>query len=293
MKSKGISAVLRYVPAEADAIKWGLHVSDCGFTDVVPGSDYPPGKHPPEYALPWERGRILDEYQLIYITGGRGVFENAAIGRVKIEAGHAIILFPGEWHRYRPVKKVGWTENWIGFRGEYAEHIMNGFFSLSKPVFRMGHDEELLTLIRSVVDLTEQTPAGFQQLMAARTVETLARIRMLNMGYHKLDRRLAKKVHQARCYLLEHSEADVDMIALASELGMSYSRFRSLFKSQTGTAPHQYLLDIRINKAKELLADTRLTVSEIAEQLGFASVYYFSRLFKNRSGMTPTQYRKN
>jgi len=287
-----MSAIYRYLPAEIDAIKWGLHVSDCGFTDVVPGSDYPPGKHPPEYDFSWEKGRTLHEYQLIYITEGRGVFENVATGRVKIEAGQVIILFPGEWHRYRPIKKVGWVENWIGFRGDYAEHLMNAFFSLSKPVFRVGHDEELLNLIRSVVDLTEQRPVGVQQLMAARTVEALARVRMLKMGYHKLDRRIAEKIQQARCYLLEHSEEDVDMEKLSSELGMSYSRFRSLFKTQTGTAPHHYLLDIRVNKAKDLLVNTRLTVSEIAEHLGFTSVYYFSRLFKNRAGMTPTQCRQ-
>ena len=82
------------------------------------------------------------------------------------------------------------------------------------------------------------------------------------------------------------------MEALAAELGLSYSRFRTLFRKHTGRSPRQYQLDIRMNRAMELLKESQRTVTEISEILGFSAVYYFSRLFKQRVGKTPGQFRK-
>ncbi len=100
-------------------------------------------------------------------------------------------------------------------------------------------------------------------------------------------------MHRARRYLLSRADGAIDLQQLAARLGMSYSRFRSLFEEHTGMPPRQYHLQIRINKAERLLAETDLTVSEIAARLGFSSVYYFSRLFSKKAGTSPTAFRKN
>jgi AraC-like DNA-binding protein len=287
-----ISAYARYLPAEVDALRWGLHLVDCGFTEVPSGSDYPIGQHPSEYLFSWENGRTLQEYQLVYITKGRGLFESEQTGRVRIQAGHVLLLFPGIWHRYRPVKTVGWDESWIGFGGDYADRIMHGFFPPDRAVIRVGYDENLLHHMRATVDLMQAMPAGYAQLLAARVVDALARVRSLSMSYSATDRETVNKLQQARCFLLDHSAEPIDMRALAKRLGLSYSRFRSMFKAHTGAAPHQYQLDIRTNKARDLLTGTNLTITEIADRLGFSSVYYFSRLFKKREGVSPRQYRE-
>ena len=64
------------------------------------------------------------------------------------------------------------------------------------------------------------------------------------------------------------------------------------FKEHTGLAPNQYLLEVRIRKARELLTNTTLTVTAIAEETGFKSSFYFSRFFKKRAGLSPRQYRE-
>lgn len=254
-------------------------------------SSYPPGQHPDEYNLTWDRGRILQEYQLVYITKGRGIFETAETGVIRINPGQVILLFPGVWHRYRPLKKTGWDESWIGFSGEVADRIMRSFFSPEKAVLSIGYDQQLNDLILSVAELTRSTPPGFQQLMAARTTEALAMLRSLSMSYHAADRESDRKIQQARTHLLQHSSETIDMEQLAKKLGLSYSRFRSLFKEHTGAAPQQYLLSIRINKACELLRHTELPIGEIAERTGFASAYYFSRLFKQKIGTAPSAFK--
>ena len=123
-------------------------------------------------------------------------------------------------------------------------------------------------------------------------MEVLAHVRALAMSYRRIDRVVARKVQQAREYFLEHKGESIDMVTLARNLGMGYSRFRSVFKEQTGVAPHQYQLDIRLNLARHWLIDSALPVAEIADKLGFSSIQYFSRLFKRKEGCSPSSYRK-
>ena len=106
-----------------------------------------------------------------------------------------------------------------------------------------------------------------------------------------MDRRAADIIQKARQAMLEHSAKKVDMVKLAADLGLSYSRFRSLFKQLTGMAPHHYLIDIRLNKACYLLRDSDLSIEAIADITGFSSQFYFSRLFRNRKQCTPSVYR--
>lgn len=282
-----------YLPVEADALQWGLHVIDAGKTEIPPNSAYPPGWHPEGYNFSWDRGRTLSEYQLIYIKRGRGLFETKETGQVKISTGQVFLLHPGIWHRYRPLKKVGWDESWIEFGGDVADRIMGHFFSPKKAVLSIGYDQELEELILSISELTQEAPAGYQQIIAARTMEILALVRSRSMSFNSTDRDAARKIQQARYHLLHHSDENIDTEALALQLGLSYSHFRSLFREHTGTAPLQYLLSIRMNKARELLRHSDLTVSEIAYRLGFSSPYYFSRLFKAKNNCTPGKYRTN
>jgi len=73
---------------------------------------------------------------------------------------------------------------------------------------------------------------------------------------------------------------------------MSYTVFRRLFQKETGHAPLAYQLETRINRARVLLQQTDLSVTEIAHQTGFSNVFYFSKMFSNRTGQTPTACRR-
>lgn len=77
---------------------------------------------------------------------------------------------------------------------------------------------------------------------------------------------------------------------LAAELNISEVYLRKLFSAHYNTSPRQYVLNLRIQKAKQLLTDTPLRMTTIAEQCGFSSQYHFCRIFKERTGLTPTQY---
>jgi len=88
-------------------------------------------------------------------------------------------------------------------------------------------------------------------------------------------------------------DQDIDMEKLAKELGVSYAWFRKAFKAYTGIAPNQYLIQLKIEKAKMLLSSHSKSIKEIAFSLNFKSAFYFSKLFKEKVGMPPVLYRNN
>ena len=85
---------------------------------------------------------------------------------------------------------------------------------------------------------------------------------------------------------------DITNKFLADLCNISEVYFRKLFSRTYGVSPRQYIIDIRINKAKQLLTDGVLNITAISEQCGFASPYHFSRLFKEKTGLTPSEYMK-
>jgi len=284
----------RYQPVEPAAEKWGLYVVDAGYTHISEGQDYPPGHHPDEYQFSWEQGRnSLSEYQLVYITRGKGDFESRAAGKLKVDAGDVFFLHPGSWHRYRPLRSMGWDEQWVGFGGDIAERIMRDFFPPERPLFRVGQHADLFEELRAVGRRMKEAPVGYQQGMAANVLAALGMVRALSL--QQMGSRLdsVTKTQEARRYLLAHYRECVDLEALARRLGMSYSMFRAAFKEETGTSPYQYQLEIRMKHARDLLAHSEMRVIHISERLGFSSVFHFSKTFKQRSGHSPTQFRRS
>ena len=83
-----------------------------------------------------------------------------------------------------------------------------------------------------------------------------------------------------------------DFAALAVQVNLSPSRFRHLFKQETGTTPAQYLKEVRIRRAAKLLRTTFLNVKQIVENVGLGSNAHFVRDFRKLYGITPTAYRR-
>ena len=85
---------------------------------------------------------------------------------------------------------------------------------------------------------------------------------------------------------------DLSNAILTKQARISEVYLRKLFLSQYNTTPKQYILNIRINKAKQLLTDTPFTITAISEECGFKSLYHYCRIFKAKTGLTTTQYAK-
>lgn len=282
----------KYLTVGKRDIDWGLHVVTTGFTKIPPHTPYPPGEHPDDHHFTWERGRVLSEYQIIYITRGRGIHEVEDKAAIHIQEGTVILLFPGVWHRYRPDPETGWDEYWIGFNGKYAKHLMEKkFFPPEHPVLSIGQDENILKLFLQVFESVRRENIGFQQVISAITVQLLANIYVATKRKGFEDRKSEKIINKVKCHLLENIYCEVDLKLLADDMNVSYSWLRKTFKYFTGLSPHQYLLQLRIQKSRHLLASTSKSIKEIAYLTGFESQYYFSRIFKQKMGQNPSDFR--
>ena len=107
------------------------------------------------------------------------------------------------------------------------------------------------------------------------------------------DAERVQLVNKVRLRIRESLESSLTIQQIAIELGISYSNLRKLFKEYTGIAPAMYQQDLRLQRAKELLATTNISIKEIAYKLNFDSPDYFSSKFKIKTGVKPSDFRKS
>lgn len=83
----------------------------------------------------------------------------------------------------------------------------------------------------------------------------------------------------------------VSLSALAADSGLSYAQFKNRFKKSQGVTPMEYITDLRIEKAKSLLAETSLPMEKVADVCGYENQFYFSTMFKKKTGVSPSIFR--
>ncbi|SNR71069.1 AraC-like ligand binding domain-containing protein [Lutibacter agarilyticus] len=270
---------------------WGFYVNNLGRTIFEKNLDYPSKDHPDNYVFTWDKGRTLDEFHLVLITKGEGIFDSKETGIIKISDGDVFLLFPGVWHRYKPLKKTGWTERWVGFSGEIAQQFLsNGFFTPNEPIISKCNKPAVLNHFNTLFKLFDEESFGFQRLASGICLQLMAELYNIKQGGNKIED-LNSMVSRAKSLMYQNIYKSIDLEKIASKLGVSYSKFRMDFKKQTGVSPLQYYLLLKIEKSKELLLNTDKNQKEIAFELGFESDYYFNRLFKQKTGLAPGHFR--
>jgi AraC-like DNA-binding protein len=288
---KQFHTFFRYFPVARRDRDWALYVTTVGASSFGPGISYPPPGHPKLYATVVS-GRRLPEYQIVYISAGSGSFKSASIPKQEIEAGQVMLLFPGERHSYAPSTSTGWDEHWVGFNGDLARRwARRGFFTPSQPVLRAGDEEQLLALFNDLIKTTHDNHPALQQILAGITMNILARLYSAQQFKLGGEEPGLRAIQNAVVRIRESAEAPLDLPSLARELNVSYRWFRRAFAHHTGLSPRRYLLEIRLARARSLLAQSSLPIKEIAMRTGFGEEQYFCRFFHKKVGQTPGVWR--
>lgn len=281
---------LKYLVASPADLLWGMAVNSVGYQEVRPGQPYPPGDHPSRYLFSADRGRVLDEYQLLYITKGKGVFRSASLPHaVPVQPGTLFLLFPGEWHSYRPLSETGWKEYWIGFKGSQMDAwVQDGFFSRIKPIWQTGLHSDIVELYEDAIETAISQASGFQQRLGGLVAHlmSLARFYSRNEAFSEV----ADQINRAKILIAEQFRT-ITPESLATQLCMGYSNFRRIFKEYTGFSPARYIQEVKMNRVKEALTNTSQPVKKIAYDMGYENEDYFFTAFRRIHGITPTEYR--
>ena len=282
----------KYFPVSDQDIDWGLHILDCGSVHIQAGSKVPNSNHPNQYQLSWEKGRVLHEYQLIYLVEGTGVFESTISGPVILNKDSIILLFPEIWHRYKPDNHNIWNTYWIGFNGKIADSIIPKLgITKENPVKPIGYHEQLINIFMEMINIGQREFSGYQQVLAGETLRLLGWIHALAKKSEFKETNIDNVIQQAKLQLMQLEE-NQGIEKIADELNLGYSKFRKLFKDYTGMSPGQFRMQHKLKKAAEMLIEDDFSIKEIAIILGFESTQYFSRIFKQKTGKTPGNYRR-
>ena len=272
--------------------KFGLWVNTVGFQSIQPDTPYPLKDHPSGYFFNAQKGRVLREYQFVYITKGRGLFSSETTPEKQVCKGRLMVLFPGQWHTYHPYRQTGWNEYYIGFEGPVIDNLIKGgFLSKENQVLEVGLNEELVSLFSRALEIAEADKISSQQYLGGIVLHIMGMILSIskNKIYEIGD--VDQKIEQAKIIMKENVFKDVDPEELAMKLNISYSWFRKVFKDYTGYAPAKYFQELKLRKAKQLLVSTSQSVKEISFMLDYKSTEHFFSLFKKRTGFTPLEYR--
>jgi AraC-like DNA-binding protein len=279
-----------YLTVSEEDEKAGMICTDAGFCEVPAHTEYPPNRllHPELYRQV-AHGRTLNEFQIIYITAGKGTFE---VGErvYSVKEGHALLILPGEKHLYKPDETTGWTEYWVGFKGEVFSNMLKRNYLRSDTVyFEPGVHPHFLTIFETILNEVYTQQPLYQ-------IKTCALIFLLIADLLSRERRRSQPGHyeqiveKTKYVMSQKIYETISLENLAAEIGFSTSRLNEIFKTYTGMTPYQYFIDIKIYEAKILL-EQKMSVKETAFKLGFNDQYYFSRLFKIKTGIAPSDWK--
>ncbi|MDO4491841.1 MAG: response regulator [Lachnospiraceae bacterium] len=130
------------------------------------------------------------------------------------------------------------------------------------------------------------TPEAVKALLEQRFIPLLKEL------LNEKESREAKPITDAKRYIREHYRETLRLEDVSTAVGFNATYLSTLFKKETGMNFMDYLTDLRMQKARELLCDGSLSLADVAEQVGYRDLKYFSRLFKKTAGINPSEYKK-
>lgn len=182
-----------------------------------------------------------------------------------------------------------WDHRYIAFRGHLTEHWIADGLLPPEPVFVPKRLEAAgqFDLVTELIDQRDR----WSRLRAVNVLESLLIQVRQSRAAHAIQE--TDWFEEAVRTLSRFRAWPVDFTALAQRLGMSVATLRRRFHETTGMSPHHYALGMRVAEAKRFLTDTSMSMGEIAEQLGYRDIYFFSRQFRRFVGTAPSTFRKN
>ena len=196
---------------------------------------------------------------------------------------------------FNVVAAVKWDFFYIIINGSHAKFFYN-FIRTKHNVLRVNPLSNIVDTFINISETSFDTSvlANFTQCKLLNDLLC----ELYEISYNIIESQLLipvqdTDVNNAINYIKTHYKNPISIDTLCNEICLSKFYFCKIFKKHTGISIHQYINEYRINKSKELLSYSKLSVNNISSEVGFNSVLTFIRGFTKSTGITPTEYRKN
>ena len=228
---------------------------------------------------------------LIYCTAGSGWCDLGG-RRHRVADGDLLVLPPAMPHAYGAHEGRPWTIHWIHATG----HLVPAFLSVvgttpRAPVLALGEDARIVALFEDVLRALER---GYTEVDLVYASQALAHLlaavarRHAPAGQASPGQRVAELVE----FMRQNVDRPLRVATLASIVGLSPSHLTAMFRRQTGYAPLDYFIRLKMLNACTLLDTTALSVQDVARRVGYDDPLYFSRAFRAVHGISPLGYRR-
>lgn len=144
--------IIKYLPINDDETTWGISISSIGFQSINPNENYPLKGHSAKYTFNPERGRIIDEFVMVYVTRGEGVFVSSNCPISQISEGDVFFIFPKQWHTHHPTFETGWDEYYFTLTGFYCNNLLRKIINDTNPIFHIGINGLLINHFIQMID---------------------------------------------------------------------------------------------------------------------------------------------
>ncbi len=234
------------------------------------------------------RGR--NDFYLQYVAEGQmNVLINDQVKRMY--AGDVIFYYPYTHYNYWNVDgNVNYY--WAHFSGSETESLLLKCGFENAKIYSVGMHNRLISgferLFQDFIARDRFFELSLGQTMTKMCID-IARLNTESANANDYDNRIDKVIERIH----QNYDRPLSIAELASSVFLSEGRLRVLFRKKCGMSPQNYLTILRINTAKQLLEQSDITVAEVARSVGIADPLYFSRIFREKTGMSPSQYRKN
>ena len=224
---------------------------------------------------------------LEYIVSGRGYLNVNGVSYV-LESNDAYLIHPGDKCEYYSDKEDPYKKYWINFRSYFFADFLNAYDLKEPRVFKgldLNEVFQKLFALEKISDINDDLHLYASEILYSAAFKIALHVKKTNTASS-----LAAQVR----YELQHMiDIPVTLDVLEEKLYRTKSDIIKQFKKAYGITPYAYLMNLRIQAAKNLLANTKKTAKEIAEYLCFSSEYHFSNFFKSKVGVSPRDYRKS
>jgi AraC-like DNA-binding protein len=229
-----------------------------------------------------------DDHLLIYCRAGQGWLETGD-GRLDVCGGDLLLLPKGQAHLYGADPDRPWTLYWVHFDGELVADFLR---PLGKgPLWRIGVQPRLLAEFDALLGLRKQGLSLPHFIYAAHQLQTLLASLAVLPARAKLKSGRVLDVDAVQAVMRAHLHGSLNLDELAAQFKLSRFHFAKTYRALTGHAPIQDFIQLKMAHACRLLDEGQQGIRQVAEQLGYEDVYYFSRLFRKVVGMAPSHYR--
>lgn len=230
--------------------------------------------------------RIFGSLAVILLLDAQGHFRDSTGQNWNVTTGDLIIIFPEIGHHYGPAKGEKWDEIYIVFEGPVFQIMRQaGLLRPSQPVIRSTPPEWQATLL----DFATRDRAVAEGPRMQEVLE-FAGILSLLLSFRSNDSN--RWLEKVTGFIGRDFRRALSVEDMASEVGMSTESFRRRFVREAGLSPAAYRMERKMEAAISLVKQSQIPLKQIAEILGFADEFHFSRRFRARFGIPPGQCRQ-